>query len=108
MTYDGDRDGDGIPDRAELVVGASPLSGDTDRDGLADVFEFDALAVLSPGNPDSDGNGLTDLQERELQTDRGWPTPTATACATARNPRPGWTRPAGTATATGWATATSC
>ncbi|HWB71715.1 MAG TPA: hypothetical protein VG452_05815, partial [Egibacteraceae bacterium] len=66
----------GSPTAPSWVVGASPLSGDTDRDGLADVFEFDALAVLSPGNPDSDGNGLTDLQERELQTDRGWPTPT--------------------------------
>ena len=37
ITYDGDRDGDGIPDRAELAVGASPLLKDTDGDGLRDA-----------------------------------------------------------------------
>jgi hypothetical protein len=80
VTYDGDRDGDGIPDRAELVVGSSPLSRDTDGDGLLDAFEFDALAVLSPGEADSDsdgtrdgqedsdGDGLTNLEEQALGT----------------------------------------
>lgn len=63
ITYDGDRDGDGIPDRAELTVGASPLSLDTDGDGLRDGFEFNAMAVLALNKPDSDADGVRDAEE---------------------------------------------
>lgn len=63
ITYDGDRDGDGIPDRAELAVGASPLLKDTDGDGLRDAFEFDAMAVLALNKADSDGDGVQDAEE---------------------------------------------
>lgn len=63
ISYDGDRDGDGVPDRAELVVGGSPLLRDTDGDGLLDGFEFDAMAVLSLNARDTDGNGVADGAE---------------------------------------------
>lgn len=63
ITYDGDRDGDGIPDRAELTVGASPLSLDTDGDGLRDSFEFNAMAVLALNKADTDGDGVQDAEE---------------------------------------------
>ena len=63
ITYDGDRDGDGIPDRAELAVGASPLLKDTDGDGLRDAFEFDAMAVLALNKPDTNADGLQDAEE---------------------------------------------
>ena len=63
ITYDGDRDGDGIPDRAELTVGASPLSLDTDGDGLPDAFEFNAMAVLALNEADTDGDGVQDSEE---------------------------------------------
>ncbi len=63
ITYEGDRDADGIPDRAELSVGGSPLLGDTDGDGLGDWFEFQALAVLSLDKRDTDGDGVSDAAE---------------------------------------------
>lgn len=63
ISYDGDRDGDGIPDRAEFVVGASPLLLDSDGDGLSDSFEFDAMAVLALNSPDTDGDGTPDALE---------------------------------------------
>lgn len=63
ITYDGDRDSDGIPDRAELAVGASPLLKDTDGDGLQDAFEFDAMAVLALNKPDTDADGVRDAEE---------------------------------------------
>lgn len=63
ITYDGDRDGDGIPDRAELAVGASPLLKDTDGDGLRDAFEFNAMAVLALNKPDTDADGMRDAEE---------------------------------------------
>ncbi|WP_323960987.1 VWA domain-containing protein [Arthrobacter sp. JZ12] len=63
ITYDGDRDGDTIPDRAELSAGGSPLVLDSDGDGLADAFEFKAMAVLALNNADTDGNGVPDGKE---------------------------------------------
>lgn len=63
ISLDGDRDADGIPDRAELTVGASPLLTDTDGDGLLDSFEFDAMAVLALNNADTDTNGVPDGEE---------------------------------------------
>lgn len=63
ITYAGDRDGDGIPDRAELVVGGSPLLRDTDGDGLRDNMEFQSMAVLSLHRRDSDADGVNDPLE---------------------------------------------
>jgi hypothetical protein len=40
---DGDRDGDGLPDRAEFALGTDPYKADTDGDGLNDFTE---VAVL--------------------------------------------------------------
>lgn len=63
ITYDGDHDGDGIPDRAELSVGGSPLLKDTDGDGLLDSFEFNAMAVMFLNSADSDGDGVSDADQ---------------------------------------------
>ncbi|TLM75326.1 VWA domain-containing protein [Pseudarthrobacter sp. NamB4] len=63
ITYDGDHDGDGIPGRAELSVGGSPLLLDTDADGLLDAFEFNAMAGLALNNADTDGNGVPDAAQ---------------------------------------------
>ena len=83
---DGDRDGDGLSDIAERIVGSSGAAVDSDGDGLTDLFEVDQLfAFASPaladtdedGTPDAaedtDGDGLTDGQEQAratLPTDR--------------------------------------
>lgn len=64
ITYDGDQDGDGLADVAELSTGASPLVGDSDADGLSDRFEIERLLGLAmPGEADTDGNGVPDGQE---------------------------------------------
>ncbi|WP_127543494.1 hypothetical protein [Actinoplanes sp. OR16] len=81
ITYEGDRDADGVVDVVELRFGSSPLLIDSDGDGLTDKFEIYTLAGLSlPGNPDTDGDGtpdgqedvdgdgLTNLREQELGT----------------------------------------
>jgi Mg-chelatase subunit ChlD len=70
---DGDSDGDGVPDIAELRGGSDPLARDTDGDGLDDEAEFDsgtsATAVDSDGDgvldpdEDMDNDGLTNLAE---------------------------------------------
>lgn len=64
VTYEGDRDGDGVKDLLELMVGASPLRADTDGDGLTDLFEIDTLFSLSdPAKSDTDGDGTRDANE---------------------------------------------
>jgi hypothetical protein len=64
VTYDGDHDGDGVPDVAELSTGASPLVTDSDVDGLSDRFEIERLLGLAmPGEADTDGDGIPDGQE---------------------------------------------
>ncbi|WP_196881053.1 VWA domain-containing protein [Arthrobacter sp. CAN_A214] len=63
ITFAGDRDSDGIPDRAELSVGGSPLLLDTDGDGLSDAFEFNAMAVLALNNTDTDADGVPDAAQ---------------------------------------------
>lgn len=64
IAYDGDRDGDGVLDRVELMLGSSPLRTDSDGDGLTDRFEIDALFGHSmPANPDTDGDGIPDGAE---------------------------------------------
>jgi hypothetical protein len=64
ITYDGDRDGDGVMDRVEMMLGSSPLRIDSDGDGLTDRFEIDALFSHSmPADPDTDGDGVPDGAE---------------------------------------------
>lgn len=64
---DPDTDGDGIPDGAELGIGANPRFADaadfidTDRDGLSDALE-DRIGS-SKYEADTDGDGLPDLLE---------------------------------------------
>lgn len=81
ITYDGDRDGDGVPDRLELMLGASPMRVDSDGDGLTDRFEIDALFgqslpskadtdadSIGDGAEDLDGDGLTAREEQDAGT----------------------------------------
>lgn len=64
VSYDGDRDQDGVMDRTELILGSSPLRADSDGDGLTDRFEIDALLTHSlPGSADTDGDGVRDGDE---------------------------------------------
>jgi len=64
ITYDGDRDQDGVLDRSELMVGSSPLRADTDGDGLTDLFEIDQLLAYSlPAQSDTDADGIKDGAE---------------------------------------------
>lgn len=61
-----DRDGDGLSDDDELVLGTNPDHPDTDGDGLWDGTEIDL--DTDPLNPDSDGDGLLDGNEVNLGT----------------------------------------
>ncbi|MDR1187447.1 MAG: VWA domain-containing protein [Bifidobacteriaceae bacterium] len=58
---DGDVDGDGMPDLAEIRAGSDPLRRDTDGDGIDDAAEFDMGTW--PTEADSDGDGVGDLDE---------------------------------------------
>jgi serine/threonine protein kinase len=58
----GDRDGDGLSDSQEAVIGTLPDNPDTDGDGLEDGQEVLSLGT-SPNNRDSDGDGLSDGDE---------------------------------------------
>jgi len=62
-----DRDGDGLGDLQELVIGTDPDNPDTDGDGLTDGQELDI--GTDPVNPDTDGDGLTDGEELDIGTD---------------------------------------
>ena len=76
---DGDTDGDGLPDVAEIRVGRDPLSVDTDGDGLSDLEELRSLTWptevdsdgdgVADGGEDCDDDGLTNLDEAELGPD---------------------------------------
>ena len=61
VSYEGDSDGDGLADLAEVAAGASPLVLDTDGDGLPDRYEIERLlGLLSPSLADTDGDGTGD------------------------------------------------
>ncbi|MBI1826018.1 MAG: hypothetical protein HY287_02635 [Planctomycetes bacterium] len=71
----GDKDGDGLTDGQEEVVGwivtvvgqapydvhSNPNVADSDQDGLPDYAEF--ILRTDPNNPDTDGDGLSDFDE---------------------------------------------
>lgn len=61
---DGDYDGDGIEDAAEIALGTDPTNADTDGDGLSDWQEIN-VSLTDPINFDSDGDTLSDGWELE-------------------------------------------
>jgi len=63
-----DTDGDGLNDGAEKDIGTDPLNPDTDGDGLSDGDEV-LDHRTDPLNPDTDGDGLSDGKEIEIGTD---------------------------------------
>ncbi len=90
VTTLGDRDGDGLSDQQELVIGTNPDNPDTDGDGLLDgeevllygtnplvrdtdndgLSDFDEVRVYGtdPRNPDTDGDGCSDGLEVAIGT----------------------------------------
>lgn len=76
-----DSDEDGLTDAVEAYFTTNPLEQDTDDDGLSDYFEIvyshtDPLASDTDGNgitdgaEDPDGDGLTNLEEQEINLHR--------------------------------------
>ncbi len=76
MPRAGDRDGDGIDDDTEDMLGTDPDDPDSDGDGLSDGDE--AARGTDPLDPDTDGDGVDDGEEVFLGTD---PTMPDAACA---------------------------
>lgn len=65
--FDGDVDGDGIPNGLEDAYGTSPFIADSDGDGLLDGDEL--LWETDPLDADTDGDGIPDGEEVALLTD---------------------------------------
>ena len=65
-----DADDDGLPYRAEILLGTSGGSDDTDGDGLSDSFEGANVGALDPtgadGDSDLDGDGIPAVEEQRL------------------------------------------
>jgi hypothetical protein len=65
--YDGDSDGDNMPDdwerRCDLIVGQNDAKVDNDKDGLANITELEV--GTSPCRPDTDRGGEMDGSEVE-------------------------------------------
>jgi Tol biopolymer transport system component len=57
-----DRDGDGLDDDEEAILGTDPLDPDMDDDGLIDSVEYEIGA--DPRDSDTDDDGLMDGDER--------------------------------------------
>lgn len=62
-----DRDGDGIPDDVEEMLGTDPDNDDSDGDGLLDGEEVNDWGT-DPLDPDTDDDGLDDGDEIEAGT----------------------------------------
>ncbi len=62
LTAEGDWDGDGATDVAEIEAGSDPTIGDSDNDGLLDGEELITHGT-DPTLVDSDGDNLTDYDE---------------------------------------------
>jgi len=56
-----DTDGDGLPDKVEVILGTDPGSEDTDFDGLDDYYEV--MNDLDPVYPDTNFDGYPDFFE---------------------------------------------
>ncbi|HHX63251.1 MAG TPA: hypothetical protein GX707_21465, partial [Epulopiscium sp.] len=80
IDYEKDSDGDGLPDWFEKEIGTDPYSVDTDGDGLPDGYEYCVLGTdplkkdtddngIEDGDEDFDEDGLTNIEEYELETD---------------------------------------
>ncbi len=59
-----DKDGDGLSDHEEKMLGTNPQSPDSDKDGLIDIDEINHHRT-NPLQADSDGDGLSDFEEVE-------------------------------------------
>ena len=62
-----DRDGDGIDDDVEEMIGTNPDDEDSDGDGLTDGAEVNDWGT-DPLDPDTDDDGLDDKEEIDRQT----------------------------------------
>jgi CSLREA domain-containing protein len=60
-----DRDGDGLSDSEEAILGTNPDDPDSDRDGLGDGEEIRDFGT-NPLASDTDGDGLDDANELRL------------------------------------------
>ena len=79
IATDVDTDNDKLPDFYENLVKLNPNNGDTDEDGLDDFTELFLKGVsplssdtnedgISDANEDSDNDGLSNLEEKDLET----------------------------------------
>ncbi len=59
----GDLDGDGLSNTAEIGLGTNPNLADTDSDGLSDGVEVNGANPTNPLVADTDGDGLSDGAE---------------------------------------------
>lgn len=68
-----DQDGDGLPDKLELLVGTSPSKGDTDGDGLSDGWEVVGVDRNGDGEAELDLAAMgADPQVRDLFMEFDW------------------------------------
>lgn len=80
IDYEQDKDGDGLFDIFEKMIGTDPDNMDTDGDGLTDGFEYNYLTTdpllkdtngnkVSDADEDFDNDGLSNIEEQRLNTD---------------------------------------
>jgi hypothetical protein len=80
VTTLGDRDGDGLSDQQESIIGTNPDNPDSDGDGLLDGEEV-LLYGTNPLVRDTDNDGLTDFEEvRRFRTDPRKPDTDGDSC----------------------------